>query len=414
MRYGGVGGLRSLSPALKALVASPRMRTTEKGRWEMKSIRCIRMFVVSTVLAVCVIISGETARGDFVFREPIKVPYTGVSEMAYPQISRDGLELYFKNTEADQCTNIWVMGRSSTKEEWREPVRLDPPVNSEWLAAAPCISSDGLELYFSDVYYSGPCLSNPSGYGGGDLWVSIRTSKDDPWGVPENLGPAVNSAATENAPSLSADGLSLYFQSWRPNGGHGYYDLYVSTRAGKSDLWGPAENVGLPVNTGKHEATPFISPDGLSLFFSAGAHQLEFVSNIYVSQRRTVSSPWGSPVLFAPVQMPGLEFNLSFSENDSTLYFSNSDDFYGMHDLWKIEVTPVVDFNVDGIVNALDVLLMVEDWGNVGGRTGKTTLCDIAPFPVGDGVVDAKDLLVLAEYMIEGIPLADEAETTDD
>ena len=45
-----------------------------------------------------------------------------------------------------------------------------------------------------------------------------------------NLGPAVNTNATDVRPALSFDGTTLYFQSNRP-GGFGAFDLYKTTRS---------------------------------------------------------------------------------------------------------------------------------------------------------------------------------------
>lgn len=59
---------------------------------------------------------------------------------------------------------------------------------------------------------------------------------------------------------------------------------------------------------------------------------------------------------------------------------------------------PPPDFNVDGIIDAADMLIMVDYWG-----TGET-LCDIAPPPFGDGIVDVQDLIVLAEHLFEEFP----------
>jgi hypothetical protein len=357
---------------------------------------------LALMLTVGLLVTSSPTWAAFVFGEPTKMSNISLRSASYPQISRDGLELYFKAEEVGQCGDIWVIRRTSTRDPWSAPVRLDFPVNSAGPECAPCMSSDGLELYFSDaVYGTTACQPDPGGYGQGDLWVCKRATREDPWDRPENLGPTVNTNSVEDSPSLSADGLSLYFHSWRLEEGYGYYDLYVTTRTSKVDPWESAESLGQPVNSSLHESTPFISPDGLSLFFSAGAHQLPYVTDIYVSRRETVGSPWGPPALFAPVQIPGLENSLCFSEKDSTLYFSNSSDFYGPYDLWQVKVTPVLDFNGDGAVDNQDITVLAQDWGAIGSRMGPppTSPCDIAPLPFGDGVVDAKNLLVLAEYM---------------
>ena len=58
------------------------------------------------------------------------------------------------------------------------------------------------------------------------------------------------------------------------------------------------------------------------------------------------------------------------------------------------------DFNGDGIIDSKDVCIMVEYWGS------DYSLCDIAPPPFGDGVVDIEDLKVLAEHLFEEVPIA--------
>jgi Tol biopolymer transport system component len=88
-------------------------------------------------------------------------------------------------------------------------VNLGPPVNSPYSEMSPSISSDGLSLFFSDLDAS--TRMRPGGHGQSDIWVATRATKDAPWGEPVNLGPPVNSAEHDTAPSLSADGLTLVF-----------------------------------------------------------------------------------------------------------------------------------------------------------------------------------------------------------
>ena len=68
------------------------------------------------------------------------------------------------------------------------------------------------------------------GFGGQDLWVSTRATTVEPWSIPVNVGPTVNTPYFDGAPALSYDGTTLYFFSNRP-GGLGGNDLYVTTRA---------------------------------------------------------------------------------------------------------------------------------------------------------------------------------------
>lgn len=71
-------------------------------------------------------------------------------------------------------------------------------------------------------------------------------------------------------------------------------------------------------------------------------------------------------------------------------------------ELWELMAPSVADFNGDGAVDIDDLLRLIESWGL------NDPLVDIGPMPWGDGIVDAKDVLVLAEYMVEHASDADD------
>jgi len=82
----------------------------------------------------------------------------------------------------------------------------------------PNLRRDGLEIFFFS-----------SRAGNNDIYSATRSSVSAAWSTPVNLGPDVNSPASETRPSLSWDGTTLYFGSTRP-GGEGDSDHYVTTR----------------------------------------------------------------------------------------------------------------------------------------------------------------------------------------
>jgi len=83
----------------------------------------------------------------------------------------------------------------------------------------PNVRADGLEVVFS---------SNRTGSQGQDIWVATRTSAENAWSAPTNLGAGVNTAASESRPWLSKDGSQLLFG--RAPGPEGMNDIFVSTR----------------------------------------------------------------------------------------------------------------------------------------------------------------------------------------
>lgn len=344
------------------------------------------LWVVLAVLWSC----SQAAKADYTYGEATDIPNVSMVGAGWPQVSRDGLELYFAYSAPGECRDLWVARRSTTQEPWGTPVPLDPPVNSATWAGGVCISADGLELYFADGYTLhwnlAGCSAAPGGYGGGDLWVSRRAKKTDPWGKPQNLGPTVNTARWEDHPSLSSDGLSLYFASDRA--AFPYSALWVTTRPDKNSAWGPPVMLGAPIKA-ESESDPFISPDGLSLYFSEGTS----APDIYVSRRATTTSPWGKPVPFAPVNSPRGEWHLSFSTQDSALYFTRANTLTAVFELWQVKLLPIVDFNGDSKVDGKDVMGLADHWGQ------NKPLYDIGPSPWGDGIVDVADLKVLAGFV---------------
>jgi len=105
------------------------------------------------------------------------------------------------------------------------PTNLGPTVNSSSYEGEPGISADGLEMYFDS--------ERPGRYGRWDIWVTSRTNVTEPWGTPVNLGPKVNGPQDDVCACISSDGLELYFTSRNRPGGYGAHDIWVSTRETK-------------------------------------------------------------------------------------------------------------------------------------------------------------------------------------
>jgi len=180
------------------------------------------------------------------------------------EMPSDGRECYYMDVrpEGFGCSDIYVFTQDPTNGAWTGPVNLGDGVNSPAYEMMPSISPDGLELYFSD--HQAPF--RPGGYGNGDLWVTRRLTRDAPWQEPVNLGPRVNSGGADKRIHISADGLLLLFDS-RREGGYGGTDIYMTQRKTLKDPWGETVNLGPVVNTPDSEFNPGISPDGRMLYF---------------------------------------------------------------------------------------------------------------------------------------------------
>ncbi len=111
----------------------------------------------------------------------------------------------------------------------------------------PFVSPNGDKLYFSS--------NMKDSFGGYDLYVS-DIKDDGSLGSPKNLGPNVNTPADEKYPSLSLDGVYLYFSS----NGHenmGGHDIFVS-RILEKGVKAP-RNMGNTINTAHDEVAFFLA-----------------------------------------------------------------------------------------------------------------------------------------------------------
>jgi hypothetical protein len=353
-----------------------------------------RLMLIGVVVAF--VLGSRSANADFTFGEPTNLGPTINSPHSdfTGSFSSDGLEMYFDSNRSGgswDTFDIYVSRRATTDNAWGTPVKLGPPLNTGSLYdAGAIISTDGLSLYFASVNRAG-------GYGVLDIWLTTRESIDDDWGEPTNLGPTVNTSQDELGASISCDGRVLYFCRKPPPDGPG--DIYMSTRPTTNDPWGESVNLGPTVNSSDSDRSPCISPNGLVLFFSSNRPGGFGDRDLYVTRRATIDDDWAIPVNLGPtINTSAYDGFVTILPDGSTLYFaSDRPGGVGGPDLWQAPIIPIVDFNGDGTVDAADMCIMVDHWGEY------YPLCDIGPTPLGDGIVDVQDLIVLAEHLFEDV-----------
>lgn len=148
-------------------------------------------------------------------------------------------------------------------DEWQEPVRYAPNINSEYMEPSASLSSDRNVLYFSS--------NRPGGYGGLDLYRAVRFPNKE-WSLPVNLGPTINTKYDDDAPFIHPDNVTLYFssQGHATMGGH---DIFKSelTRDGTNRYqnWSEPENVGYPINTTDDDIYFVLSGNGKRGYYSS-------------------------------------------------------------------------------------------------------------------------------------------------
>jgi WD40-like Beta Propeller Repeat len=201
------------------------------------------------------------------------------------------------------------------------PVHLDSPINTPGFEGKPALSADGLELYF--VSDRPGALGGP---GDQDIYVSRRRSVNGTWGLPERVPPPISSAFFDITPTISLDGLALYFGSNRPGPfSPPWPDLWVSHRVSVNHRWGEAVNLGPGINTPLFEGSIDISPDQRTAFFAGMT--FDFVFDIFVSRRSSIDEPFGPRVkLPPPIDSEGHDYGPALTPNGHTMFFSSGTD----------------------------------------------------------------------------------------
>lgn len=192
---------------------------------------------------------------------------------AGPHLSQDSLTLMFAARESvNHKPDIWMSVRETTVSSWSPPIKLPAPLNTSAKESGPCLSSDGLTLYFDS--------DRKGSFGGTDIWNTTRASLNDPWRAPTNLGPHINSHRREAGPSVSADGKQLlFFTSRTPT-----ISLMISLQ-GKGKRWSRPFLLPFPINHDELNASPELSPDGKTLRFISNRTGGQGASDVWISHR---------------------------------------------------------------------------------------------------------------------------------
>jgi Tol biopolymer transport system component len=142
------------------------------------------------------------------------------------------------------------------------------------------LSGDLLTMYLSSD-------RNISGSIGFDLYQSSRTAIGQPWTTPVRINQAgggyVGGAGDQLAPTVTADGTSLYYASDETSS----FKIYVATRANaQADFGAPGV---WSVSTSTNDRDPYVLPAGDVVYFSSdrsGSQRIFRVVN---------TTSWGTP-----------------------------------------------------------------------------------------------------------------------
>jgi outer membrane protein OmpA-like peptidoglycan-associated protein/tetratricopeptide (TPR) repeat protein len=270
----------------------------------------------------------------------------------FPVLTADGQTLVFtrnkRRSEAMDYQEDFYISLLNKEGQWGQAMNIGDPINTDDNEGAQTMTADGQQLFFTGCNRKG-------GLGSCDIYRSLREGRS--WSRPENLGQPVNSNKWESQPSISSDGNTLYFSSNRA-GGKGGSDIWV-TQLGTNGVWSEPRNLGDSINTDGAEETPFIHPDGRTLYFTSNGHVGLGGKDIYVVRMKSDGS-WSTPKnLGYPINTWQDEMGLFVDASGALAYFaSDREGGVGNLDIYSFPlyeaVRPVPVTYVKGLVKDIN------------------------------------------------------------
>jgi WD40-like Beta Propeller Repeat/PEP-CTERM motif len=253
----------------------------------------MRNQIIMCIVALLMAVLSVPALADWTTPVPVQSVVNSSVQEWTPYLSYDGLSLYFTRYINGDNATIYEARRSQPSGNFTS-VRQ---VLSSGNVYHPWVSQDNLRMYYEQE---------------GSSWqvmVSQRASVNDSWsvgnvvsGLPNNIG----------MPSLSQDELTMVFNNPNVNG----WDLYIATRPNKNSAFGTARNLS-EINTAFADSSPSLSPDGLAIYFTSTRSGQALT---YEATRQSLNDPFGAAQLL-PIYTPNGAMWPNISSDGKALYF---------------------------------------------------------------------------------------------
>jgi outer membrane protein OmpA-like peptidoglycan-associated protein/tetratricopeptide (TPR) repeat protein len=261
----------------------------------------------------------------------------------FPSITTDDLTFLYTRKVSDERAARGVHEdfyvSQKVNDNWIPAFELGPEINSILNEGAPTISADGQLLIYTACELYGDLNYGPNrkGYGSCDLFFARKIGKR--WSPAQNLGPTINTGNWESQPSFSSDGKTLYFvRGYRK--GASVMNMNIFTSVLQPDgYWSKPEKLGDNINTSGNESSVLIHPDNQTLYFSSTGHPGFGGEDLFLS-RRLPNGEWGpAENLGYPINTAKEENSLLVSAQGNLAYFaSDREGGFGGLDLYYFEL----------------------------------------------------------------------------
>ena len=248
------------------------------------------------------------------------------------QILPDGSRLFFtrRSGEADKQgqREEQIYSSAIVDGEYKQAMPLTMDWHNNKRTGALTITPNQSKIYFVGIDFI-------DSHGRGDIYSSEFV--DNEWDKPVNLGNIINTSTMESQPCISADGNELYFVR--------YSRTYESTDIYYSKLyqgkWTNPKPV-LTANSKGNEMSPFLHPDGNTLYFASDGMPGMGGYDIFMC-RKIDRGEWSDPVnLGYPINSDKNEISFVVSTDGKKGYISTDrEGGIGGYDIYVFDLDQV-------------------------------------------------------------------------
>lgn len=276
---------------------------------------------------------------DEAFNNPVKYEPVNLGENVNTegdeyinQILPDGSRIYFtrRGEVADKqgLRDEFIYSSAIVDGEYMPAIPLNIDWHNKKRMGAVSISANQNKMYFVGIDFI-------DSHGRGDIYTSDFV--DNQWSKPVNLGNIVNTSTMESQPCISADGKELYFVRYSRT--YESTDLYYSQfYQGK---WTNPKPI-VQANSKGNEMSPFIHPDGNTLYFASDGIPGMGGFDIFMCKKMP-RGEWSTPKnLGYPINSEKNEISFVVSSDGKKGYISSDrDGGIGGYDIYVFELDAV-------------------------------------------------------------------------
>jgi dipeptidyl aminopeptidase/acylaminoacyl peptidase len=186
---------------------------------------------------------------------------TGIGNDHDPDVSPNGLTLYFASDRGGEGYQLYVSRRDNKGQQWGSPALVEGQGLSSTTLDVRGPSVDPNELFMT-------FCSTPRGTENFKLYSASRTDPLAAWENVQELS-GINSNVADADPALFHDSLSIVWSTRAPS--NKSWDLVEVSRSDPSTLFSGAPTRLDSLNTDFSERYPWVSQDGTHILFSREA-----------------------------------------------------------------------------------------------------------------------------------------------